>query len=173
MKILKRFNKFLLLMALVCLSGIVPVLGQSLIGNFGISNQDQQGRSVYVSIGETAIQTQISGDLLVTQGFQQPNDKFYSSLFERPSFQNIDVRLFPNPTSEYIQISGSANEFDEMNFAIVDVLGKTFITKSISKSINEEFSLTLDLAFLQSGTYFVSITNPNLGLLKSIIFEKQ
>ncbi len=74
----------------------------------------------------------------------------YSSNFSNISkFKNMHFRLFPNPASSYITITGiSSNE----KIQIIDETGKCVLTKKILSPQN-----TIDISNLKKGIYVVNI----------------
>ena len=63
------------------------------------------------------------------------------------------VKVFPNPTSELIQIETEAND---VSVQVVDLLGKTLLEKSLKGSLK-----TLNISTLPAGTYILRIVKDN------------
>jgi len=77
-------------------------------------------------------------------------------------FLIADIRLYPNPTSEYLNIkSNSTSDFD---YQIMDILGKELHSGSIQSN-------TVSVAHLKSGIYFLKLSNQER--VKTLKFIKQ
>lgn len=68
------------------------------------------------------------------------------------SFDDVNVRVYPNPASTYIKISGLNKE---ENFIIYNILGSKVIQGSIARESN------IDVSSLPSGLYFLKHSNGN------------
>ncbi len=71
------------------------------------------------------------------------------SLYDNSDIKNnIDVTIFPNPTTDYILLTTNANLSNLIYFELFDIQGKNIIPKMILKS-----QQTLDLSNLGNGIY--------------------
>ena len=109
-------------------------------------------------------------DITVTSWTQGPNsggaggggfsyDRSTDNSLGADEFEQLDIKLFPNPSSEYIQISGlKSEEF----YSIYNILGAEVRTGSVS---NEE---EIDIKNFNNGLYFLKFENGNtLKFVKS------
>jgi endonuclease I len=71
-------------------------------------------------------------------------------------FNKISITLYPNPSSNYIKISGIKSK---TNINIYDVLGKKILSKTIEESQNN-----IDVSQLKKGLYFIRIESNNFAL---------
>ena len=69
------------------------------------------------------------------------------------------IHIYPNPTGKYIMIQSENNEFHEA--VITDILGKTYPVNMQNKQI--------DIRFLPSGSYILSLTNTKTTITKRFI----
>lgn len=67
-------------------------------------------------------------------------------------FQNPEVNVYPNPTSNQVTIEGDEDELDELR--LYNLLGQD-ITASIKNLSSTELKRVLDLSNLNTGTYFI------------------
>ena len=76
--------------------------------------------------------------------------------------QSISFKIHPNPTSENISIELN-NISDNIDYLISDVNGRVLI----QNTLNDNRQINLD--FLESGIYFIKLTNKNSSETKKII----
>lgn len=79
----------------------------------------------------------------------QPTDKCYSTINVSPEpFRNLDITLFPNPTSNQLRIQ---SDLKISFFKILSVTGQTIKAGTLSNK-------TISVNALNSGVYFLEIT---------------
>ncbi|PQJ10521.1 hypothetical protein CJD36_011130 [Flavipsychrobacter stenotrophus] len=71
-----------------------------------------------------------------------------------------DIKLFPNPATNVLNISAAEN----VNVVVLSMDGKTLIEQTNAKNIN--------VSKLATGVYMVKIYNSNNNLIKTVKFEK-
>lgn len=83
---------------------------------------------------------------------------------------NLVCSVYPNPASEFVNLSFSLPEDDELTLSITDVIGKNtklIYTGSYNKGENV---VRIETAHLTSGTYFVTVTGTKVrGNIKLIL----
>ena len=104
---------------------------------------------ILYTIGEIAVQEHSTEDTHTSEGFI--NAQLILSIGLEEYDQLNGVSIFPNPTTDYINISFL--ESGDYNFSIFDTLGKELKTSS-STAISEQ---QLDLREYQSGIYYILI----------------
>ena len=105
------------------------------------------------SIGEIVINSCISNDFIITQGFHQQNI-YISTLNED---LNIELSIFPNPTNSVINIDMRGIDLFPVRLNILDVTGKQWrATESLFKNTH-----TISLEGLAEGVYFLILENKN------------
>lgn len=107
--------------------------------------------SIAFTIGEPVIATQAQSAVILTQGFQQPNDDFTTVIAEVMD-PEAEVLAFPNPARDQlvIQVNGLAGV---VAYELFDAAGRAIHGRS---SFSER--VTLDVSALASGTYHARIT---------------
>ena len=66
----------------------------------------------------------------------------------------LNVNIYPNPTSDKINIVYSSNEVVTKILKIIDIQGKTLLTKSMSIQLGNN-SISIDISALTNGTYLL------------------
>ena len=95
-------------------------LAPSVIALAGGYEKTPSGMSVSWTLGEPITDPLRSGNLLLTQGFQQPDLKV-STGFEDPTF-GYELASFPNPASN--ELIMQTNFQQPIHFRMVDISGK-------------------------------------------------
>jgi hypothetical protein len=110
------------------------------------------------SVGEMcAVSTQTSPTLIVTQGFLQPADAPIST--DAPAgFLVTDLRVFPNPSAQWVQISGTlgADPLD-IRLQLTDATGKLLWSQSLSLAGGTTLDQSIDLSLYPSGQYMLTL----------------
>lgn len=74
------------------------------------------------------------------------------------------ISIYPNPTQNVVMINSLLNA--DINYSIIDVLGKTLITDSFKGQTS------LDLSDLDGGTYIVKLSTGKTTLYKRVVLSK-
>ena len=118
------------------------------------------------TVGENAVETISSPNLMYTQGFNQPN-LLVAPIFTKPaSADNVyDISIAPNPVLSTLNFNiNSSNEMDVI-VSVTDVHGKLHIQRKVAaKYTNTQLNFT----GLPAGTYILSVREAvSSQLLKS------
>ena len=105
------------------------------------------------SIGEIIINTGFADDFMITQGFHQEN--IYLSTLKESI--NIDLTIFPNPTTSSINIDFNDIVNSPIKLDIYDASGKQW---GITEFIHEK-TYNISLEGLAEGIYFLFLENKN------------
>jgi hypothetical protein len=84
--------------------------------------------------------------------------------------ENQIVSLFPNPTSDFLQLIISDKLPSKVLVKIVDYLGKVVISNYYTKN-EEEFTDRIDIRSIKSGVYFIKIRLSDKEYIKRIIIH--
>ena len=134
---------------LVSLSGFSQTISKQVIGPAGATYENGTNKLSYTA-GEVLVGAMTSED-----GSIQLGNGYYPSLdlstlnTQSPELQ-LQVKVFPNPTTEAIFITHPTEQFFEVR--ITDVSGKQILQTPHQKQ------QPLNVQSLTSGTYFVSVT---------------
>jgi hypothetical protein len=138
---------FLLLLILQLFTN--QLLAQQVItctGNSGKSTTNQ----ISYTIGETITNTFVGSETILTQGFHQGVIHFTAiELYEFPA---IEVSVFPNPTTDIVQLKVLNKEPGNYSCSIFDLSGKSLVNKNFTNSETE-----ISLGFLIPSTYLMKV----------------
>lgn len=82
----------------------------------------------------------------------------------------IDLRVFPNPTSDFVNLSFTLDDQEEVQVELVDVTGRTILIENRGELLGEN-RVTLDLKPYASGVYFVKLTVGDVTMTKRVVRE--
>ena len=71
---------------------------------------------------------------------------------------NTEVRVFPNPTSDFIRVEMNLESPQNVNVYLTDVSGKLLYMTNRSNFVNG--SIEIDVKTITSGNYFLNVTSP-------------
>lgn len=80
------------------------------------------------------------------------------------NYNSNKIKIYPNPSSNYLKISSENILFDKIN--ITDVVGNIIYTFSYKNS-----SQKIDVSFLRSGLYFLTIETKDGNIVKKFVKE--
>ena len=89
------------------------------------------------------------------QSYEPKNDPF---LTENQAAFITEINVFPNPTSDYINLSFMSMKTESLDIVLSDILGKTVLSKTHDCDENEQ-NIRLNVSDLPKGTYFLQIMN--------------
>jgi hypothetical protein len=138
----------------------------SMVGFFSIQSYAQQntvssggvasgsGGSVTYSIGQVAYTSSTGSNGNVNQGVQQPYEIY--SLGINESVFSFDLSLFPNPTTDLLNLTIKNFNGENLSYQLVDFNGKIIQTAAIK---NEQTSI--NLSELPMASYFINLLENN------------
>lgn len=135
---------------------VYSVSGQEVIATQGDSHSNANG-SIDYTIGEVVVDTGTDGDHDVTQGFHQTNWRFVGLEDYAPEYE---ATIFPNPTSEKLNISSSS--FEGVTYLLFNAEGKIVDQDNLSGSTTQ-----ISVNHLASGSYSILLKDSNNQLLKT------
>ena len=121
--------------------------------------------SISWSMGELATASYTSGELLVTEGFQQPRLEV-STLIDQTG-DEAEINAYPNPVRYQLTVDFPANEGDATLMELYDLKGRLLKVTSFNGK-----SERIDLSSFPSGEYILRIREGD-QLLKSLKIIKQ
>lgn len=118
------------------------------------------------TVGETNIETK-TGTFTLTEGYHQGNEN------TKTSVDNFDVEisysLYPNPSTDIVNINLNASEFISANLIIYNAIGEKVLgRKEIS---GQEIQSQFNISKLNTGIYYLNIIF-NDGTIRVISFQK-
>ena len=132
------------------------IFSQEVISPKG-SSYENSNYTIDFTIGEVLINEYVIGPVVLNQGFHQPS---WEIVGVKNHFSDINVTVFPNPTSSYLNIITS--EIVKVNYILVDARGVT-----VMKGVLRDGQTMIELNLLSPGIYFL-ILKKGSQKLKSI-----
>ncbi|MBU2019383.1 MAG: T9SS type A sorting domain-containing protein [Bacteroidetes bacterium] len=143
-------KNILVVISLLC---TCHVMSQEIVSTQGDSYSNGNG-SIGFTIGEAIIDTRTDGTFTITQGFHQSSWRY---LGIEDHVESFDVSLYPNPTSEFLNIK-TAN-FKDVFCSIYDAQGKLVLNNQLTSELT-----SIKVSHLSSGAYSVSLISQNQTL---------
>ena len=132
---------------------------QEVIASAGGYNKSADNSiSISWTLGETIIPTFTSedGSLILTHGFQQ---KLIITAVEENLEDLVEVTIYPNPTSEMINIQFQTSPDKEILVYLLDAGGKLVKTDRIDVAMMNK---TINMQDLPAGLYYLRLTKGKL-----------
>lgn len=85
------------------------------------------------SLGEMALIGEMNNpdnSLIVTNGFIQPLIDFPAKYYINHTFRNDEIKIFPNPASDYIEINFLTNQTGRISINLFDGVGRKIYSSS-------------------------------------------
>ena len=152
--------KTLLLFGALTLS--LNSLGQEVVSTQGDSYSNASG-NIDFTIGEVIINTGTDGTNDLTQGFHQTNWNF---LGMEDFVPNYEVNIFPNPTSDVLNIKTST--FENVTYTLYDVQGKLVMQDILSAE-----QTPIQVSQLAPGSYSLTLNNDTQKLKTFKLIKQQ
>ncbi len=113
------------------------------------------GGTAAYSVGQIVFTTNTGAGGSVAQGVQQPYE--ISIVLGLEDHQiSLNMKVYPNPTSDFLILNVGNFEFSTLNFELFDVSGKLLESKKITSSTE-----IISMENLPSSTYFLKVTSNN------------
>lgn len=90
------------------------------------------------------------------------------ALEKSPAF---DVKLYPNPTSGWVNVEVNAVTEQSVVIKFYDIVGKEVYSEEVGLQ-SGIFSRQIDLSFLSSGTYFLKVIHDGSNEVRKLVMEK-
>jgi len=113
------------------------------------------GGSVSYTVGQINYTTNSDGNGSVAQGIQQPFEIQIVLGVEVETIQ-LELAVYPNPTTDFLNLSIQNFGNNEMSYQLYDLLGKTIESKNIQSS-----STRIQMNHLQTAAYFLRVSENN------------
>ena len=125
-------HKQLKLSALLLLViGLTGLQAQEAIHATG-GNASDSGGSVSYSVGQIMYQTHTGTSGSVAQGVQQPYEISIVTAIKEAIEINLEVSVYPNPTTNYLTLEVKNFELSTLNFQLYDMQGKLLQNEKIT-----------------------------------------
>lgn len=146
-------KKFTLLIALAFTGwhAQAQTVAPQVISSSGGSGQSPTAELSW-TIGEAVIATETNTNNSLTQGFQQPN--LLVTLLKEASDQNASWNVFPNPSTDQINIQYNFESGEPMNYKLFDNTGKLIFENKSAGKLTQ-----VPVQTLAAGEYFLQVSN--------------
>lgn len=166
-------NKTILLTTLLLIAAVATVSAQSLerqvIASTG-GYSEANGVSLSFTVGEPVIETAVSGSVVLTQGFQQPDD-ITTGINDKPSV-TVNYTVFPNPTANTITIDLQSDKNVEVELALYDLGGQRISMLDRKTRVEGTAQEEMDLTNLAAAQYILVLSDVNGKPLKNFKVQK-
>lgn len=156
--------------------GLTLLFGQSMerqvVSAYG-AYEESGDLALSSTVGEVSTATLEQADIILTQGFQQPNEKEDIDVSIERLAENLEIKVSPNPTTQKIVLELMAKQNLDLLIHLYDMNGKRLnigtpnLTTVLGKSIRE-----IDLSNYASGQYILSLVEKQSGNKTSIRIQK-
>jgi type IX secretion system substrate protein len=143
-------------------------LERQVIGSAGGENSSGN-LSVSYTVGEAMIETIASGTLILTQGFQQPDEKPVG--ISIPEI-NVEISAYPNPTGDVVILEIQTVEDIDLMLEVRDILGRKVLMDGKKLIISGLLREEIDFSPLPSGNYFIVLRTLDNSIVKSVKIQK-
>ena len=155
---------FTLAILLISLSGFSQTISKQVIGPAGATYENDTNKLSYTA-GEVLVgaMTSEDGSIQLGNGYYPSLD--LSTLNTQSPELNLQLKVYPNPTTEAIFITHPTEQFFEVR--ITDISGKQILQTAHQKQ------QPLNVQSLTSGTHFVTVTTRDLKQTNTYKIIKQ
>jgi hypothetical protein len=135
-----------------------------LLLGFGLTAQAQQattatggnasgsGGTVAYSVGQIVYTTNTGTTGSVAQGVQQPYEIYALGIDDNSI--NLALTAYPNPTTNFLQLSIEGDQLQDLSYQLFDLSGKLIESKKITSNTQ-----TISMETLPNATYFLKVMN--------------
>lgn len=154
----------------LCISlaaGAQVILAPSVIAAGG--NYTESGQiSISWTLGELAVRTLAGGNMILTQGFQQPFD---TDVGNGPETRNWNITVYPNPVKDVLTIRFGMEKAADFLVQVQDVTGRVLAVEQHSRVLPGDM-VQLNTSGYSEGIYFIKLSSPERDQIKVISISK-
>jgi len=107
--------------------------------------------NISFTIGEPVVSAYQLNNTTILSGYQQPNVEIKEVNIKQ--FEDFKLSIYPNPSSDIVQISWDSNSFNTIEYELLNTNGK------LIKTGKGESFLIIDISNYSAGNYFLKIKN--------------
>ena len=85
-------------------------------------------------------------------------------------FENVQINLYPNPASSYVNVQVEAADAQEFSAKVVDMMGKTVYVDQFNHNGGTDL-YQIPVSNLSKGVYFLHLNNSNGSTVRKFIVE--
>jgi hypothetical protein len=134
-------------------AGSAQSLDRQVIGSTG-GYTETGNLSVSYTVGETVIETAEAGTIVLTQGFQQPDEQFIGI---EVAGTGIAITAYPNPTEGIIILDIRTVNPEQLTIAVFDAAGRQVLSSEMLQ-VHTEAKHPMDFSSLAAGNYLIRLS---------------
>ncbi len=96
--------------------------------------------------------------------------EYYGLITGVNQYDNVEINVYPNPASTYVNVEVAADEAQQFNAKVVDMMGKTVYTDNFNHNGGTEL-YTIPVNDLAKGVYFLHLDNSNGSTVQKFIVK--
>lgn len=140
---------------LACTFSLSTVTAQTSVNATG-GNASGSGGSASYSVGQVVYTTNTGTNGSVAQGVQQPYEISVVTGLEEAKGINLSVSVYPNPTTDYLQLKVESEKLKDLSFQLYNMNGKLIQSEKITGN-----QTSIVMSNLVPATYFVKVVQGN------------
>ena len=113
------------------------------------------GGTASYSLGQVVYTTATGTNGSVAQGVQQPFEISVTTGVNETTI-NLEMSVYPNPTTNYLQLKVDSEKLDNLNFQLIDLQGKVIDNKKLSST-----TTSINVESLPKAIYFLNVVKNN------------
>jgi len=125
------------------------------------------GGSASYTVGQIVFASTSGTGGIITQGVQQPYEIFIETGIEAAKSISLECSVFPNPTSEFINLKIEGYKVENLSFQIYDMNGKLLQNKMVEGIITR-----ISMKNFIPATYFLRLIDNNKEIKTFKIIKK-
>jgi hypothetical protein len=151
-----NFQKFFLPVLFLVSTTVMhgQILERQLISTTGNLSQTDE-LMVSATGGETIIHTAIAGEIMLTQGFQQPTAADFVGIWQIDDL-SLNITVAPNPVTTAIHITLNAERPIDLSVTVFGMDGTMAVPQQKLK-VSGEMIKRIDFSTLPAGTYLLTL----------------
>lgn len=127
--------------------------------------------SLSYTIGEPIVTTLTDIKLILTQGFQQPEDDFTISVQEFANQYGV-INVFPNPFTDMLNISVDTDKQHELYIYLYDMTGRQVQSQFLANHLPGKKQYSISTSGLAQGMYTLTLVSANGDFVKTVKITK-
>ena len=124
------------------------------------------GGSSSYTIGQIVYTTDTGSNGSVAQGVQQPYEISVTAGVNQTAI-NLEMKVFPNPTTNYLQLKVESEALESLSFQLIDLQGKVIENKKVVEN-----HTTISMEALPKAIYFLNVTRNNQTVKKFKVIKQ-
>jgi len=138
-------------------------------GYYELTNNDI---TISTTVGELIITTEGSGDIILTQGFQQPEMPNDPTLIQNVEANGVSMSVYPNPFTDEFTAVVVLEKNDKLTFLLTDATGRIVSFEKVMPQAAGQAVYTFNTNGLATGMYSLTLRNESGSFTKTMKLSK-